>query len=101
VWEIKFLGGHAVAEKSILLPALILKYKAQVAEAKAILKLYLSEPSAVADHSGFLLELDNWLTRLIDSEEKLRALEKHFPPQPNDNYVVTVSGAGVNVEYED
>jgi len=57
--------------------ALELKYKAQMAEAKANLELYLSPKNlaAIGEHSDLLEEQDKWLTRWVDAKDKLEGLQ--------------------------
>jgi len=57
-----------------LLTAAKRRYEAKIAEAEAIIILYLEDPQAVADHSNLLDEIDKWLGILAESEDKLDAL---------------------------
>jgi hypothetical protein len=57
-----------------LLTAAKRRYEAKIAEAEAIIILYLEDPQAVADHSNLLDEIDKWLGILVESEDKLDAL---------------------------
>ena len=92
-----------MTDKFYFLKALELKYKSKVEEATTTLKLYLSNPQPVADHSLFMDELDTWLGVLVDSEEKLKALAVHFPKKsgPSSDYVVTYTEGIVDLDHED
>ena len=52
--------------------ALIKSYEAEVEEAKAVLKLYLNNVTAVADHTEILKDLREWTAKLSEAEENLK-----------------------------
>ena len=58
--------------------ALRMSYEAEIAEAKAILELYLSSQTTVAEHTDFIKDLREWTGRLATAEENLEVLDKHF-----------------------
>lgn len=58
--------------------ALRMSYEAEIAEAKAILELYLNSQTTVAEHTEFLKDLRDWTSRLSTAEENLETLDKHF-----------------------
>lgn len=58
--------------------ALRMSYEAEIAEAKAILELYLNSQTTVAEHTGFIKDLREWTSRLATAEENLEVLDKHF-----------------------
>lgn len=58
--------------------ALRMSYEAEIAEAKAILELYLNSQTTVAEHTDFIKDLREWTSRLATAEENLEVLDKHF-----------------------
>ena len=44
----------------------------------ATLELYLTRPSAVADHSALVAEMESLLCGIADAEDALETLEHHF-----------------------
>tara|TARA_R100001510_G_C7586510_1_gene157639 strand:- start:157 stop:366 length:210 start_codon:yes stop_codon:yes gene_type:complete len=58
--------------------ALRKSYEADIAEAKAILSLYLESQTTVAEHTDFLSDLRSWTSKLSEAEENLETLDKHF-----------------------
>mgnify|MGYP003114159267 CR=1 FL=1 len=58
--------------------ALRKSYEAEIAEAKAILSLYLESQTTVAEHTDFLSDLRSWTNKLAEAEENLQTLDKHF-----------------------
>jgi len=44
----------------------------------ATLDLYLTKPSAVADHSALVEEMESLLCGIAEAEDALEKLEKHF-----------------------
>tara|TARA_R100000808_G_C2154691_1_gene165906 strand:+ start:6672 stop:6911 length:240 start_codon:yes stop_codon:yes gene_type:complete len=63
--------------------ALVAHYEGEKAEALAVLKLYLTNPVGVADHSNVLQEMKAWNKKLAEAEDGLAMLEKHFVVQDN------------------
>ena len=61
--------------KVALLAALEARYEAEVAEAHAIIKIFLENPVGIGEHPQHLDELDKQLQKIADAEEKLAALE--------------------------
>lgn len=62
--------------------ALIRKYEFQRDEAIANLNVYFSNSVGVGDHGSFLDEMDKWMSRLTDAEDKLKSLIGHFAQNP-------------------
>ena len=58
--------------------ALIKKYEAQIAEAKANLTLYFNSPVGIGEHSDLLTEFDKWTEQLATASDKLETLKKNF-----------------------
>ena len=58
----------------VLLEALEKKYEAEIAEADATIKIYLTNSVGIGEHPQHLEEIDKLLQRIVDAEEKLIAL---------------------------
>ena len=58
----------------VLLEALEKKYEAEIAEADATIKIYLTNSVGIGEHPQHLEELDKLLQKIVDAEEKLKAL---------------------------
>ena len=61
-----------------ILQALVKKYEAQIAEAKATIDIYLSNPVGIGEHPQHLEEIDKLLDALAAAEDKLDALRRHW-----------------------
>lgn len=70
--------NKTVYVNSAIYTALRMSYEAEIAEAKAILELYLSSQTTVAEHTEFLKDLRDWTSKLSTAEENLEVLNKHF-----------------------
>ena len=57
-----------------ILDALEKKYEAEIAEADATIKIYLTNSVGIGEHPQHLEEIDKLLQRIVDAEEKLKAL---------------------------
>ena len=60
--------------KNAILDALEKKYDAAIAEADATIKIYLTNSVGIGEHPQHLEEIDKLLQRIVDAEEKLKAL---------------------------
>ena len=58
----------------VLLVALEKKYEAEIAEADATIKIYLTNSVGIGEHPQHLEEIDKLLQKIVDAEEKLKAL---------------------------
>ena len=58
----------------VLLEALEKKYEAEIAEADATIKIYLTNSVGIGEHPQHLVEIDKLLQKIVDAEEKLKAL---------------------------
>lgn len=56
--------------------ALILKYKAEISEAEAVLNTYFSSTVGIGEHSDILVEFDKWVGKIADAKGKLEVVEK-------------------------
>lgn len=66
----KIAKGYAVA--------LELKYRAEIAEAKAVLETYFKRTVGIGEHSDLLTEFDTWIEKLANAEDKLESLKTNF-----------------------
>tara|TARA_B100000035_G_C20799086_1_gene464644 strand:+ start:458 stop:661 length:204 start_codon:yes stop_codon:yes gene_type:complete len=62
--------------KRPLLEALRARYEAEIAEADATIKIYLTNSVGIGEHPQFIDELDKQVTRIADAEEKIRVLKE-------------------------
>tara|TARA_Y100000034_G_scaffold131655_2_gene192892 strand:- start:796 stop:1038 length:243 start_codon:yes stop_codon:yes gene_type:complete len=73
-----------------LYQALKAYYESQRQESLAILKLCITSPAAIGEHTNLLQDMKEWTKKLAEAEESLAVLEKHFviqdptPPIIND-----------------
>jgi hypothetical protein len=51
--------------------AIVKKYEADVAEAKAHIQLYTDRLVGIGEHSDLLVELDKWYEKLASASDKL------------------------------
>ena len=61
--------------RQALLDALEARYEAEVAEAHAIIKIFLENPVGIGEHPQHLDELDKQFEKIANAEEKLEALK--------------------------
>ena len=57
-----------------ILDALEKKYEADIAAADAKIKIYLEKSVGIGEHPQHLEEIDKLLQKIVDAEEKLKAL---------------------------
>jgi len=58
--------------------ALRTRLQSKIDEGTATLQLYLTNPSAVADHSALVDEMEKILSSISEAEDSLEKLEKYF-----------------------
>ena len=63
--------------RNALLDALEARYEAQVAEADAIIKIYLENSVGIGEHPQHIEEIDKQLQKIAEADEKLKALEDY------------------------
>ena len=63
--------------------ALVAHYESQKKEALATLKLCITTPVAVGDHSNLLGDMKMWTQKLAEAEDCLRVLQEYFVVQEN------------------
>ena len=61
--------------REILIDALVKKYEAEIAEHKATLNIYLTNPVGIGEHPQHLQEIDKLLAKIGHAKEKLESLE--------------------------
>ena len=61
--------------KKAILTALEDRYKAQISEADATIKIYLENPVGIGEHPQHLDEIDKQIQIIVDAKEKLEELE--------------------------
>tara|TARA_R110002020_G_scaffold154938_1_gene335638 strand:- start:457 stop:678 length:222 start_codon:yes stop_codon:yes gene_type:complete len=61
---------------SLKYDALIKRYEAEVAEAKAILEVYFTNAAGIGEHPNIILEMDKQIERLSTAEGNLETLIK-------------------------
>ena len=63
--------------RNAILDALEARYEAQVAEADAIINIYLENSVGIGEHPQHIDEVDKQLQKIADADEKLKALEDY------------------------
>jgi len=61
--------------RTVIIEALEKRYKAQIAEADATIKIYLEKSVGIGEHPQHIDEVDKLITKVAEAEEKLKALE--------------------------
>ena len=64
--------------KSVLLDALEARYESQIAEADAIVKIYLENSVGIGEHPQHIEEMDKLVGQIASAEDNLKALNKYF-----------------------
>ena len=62
--------------KSVLLDALEARYESQIAEADAIIKIYLENSVGIGEHPQHLEEVDKLIEKIATAEEKIKVLQQ-------------------------
>ena len=62
--------------KKAILTALEDRYKAQISEADATLKIYLENSVGIGEHAQHLDEVDKLIQKIANAEENLKVLEE-------------------------
>ena len=58
--------------------ALIKKYEAEIAEAEATLTIYFTTPVAIGEHPQHLEEMDKFVEKLANAQDKLETLKEFY-----------------------
>ena len=61
--------------REILIDALIKKYEAEIAEHKATLNIYLTNPVGIGEHPQHIEEMDKLIAKIADAEDKLETIK--------------------------
>ena len=61
--------------KSVLLNALEARYESQIAEADAIIKIYLENSVGIGEHPQHIEEIDKLFDKIATAQERLEVLE--------------------------
>ena len=61
--------------RNALLTALEDKYNAQISESDATIQIYLEKPVGIGEHPQHIEEIDKLLQKIVDAEEKIKALQ--------------------------
>lgn len=65
-----------MSTSTLLYEALELKYRAQIAEAKATLSIYFKNSVGIGEHPQHLEEMDKLISQLAEAQDKLEALNQ-------------------------
>jgi hypothetical protein len=65
-----------MSTSQLLQDALELKYRAQIAEAKATLSIYFENSVGIGEHPQHLEEMDKLISQLAEAQDKLEALNQ-------------------------
>ena len=63
--------------RAVIIEALEKRYKAQIAEADATLKIYLDNSVGIGEHPQHVDECDKLIAKVAEAEEKLRFLRQY------------------------
>ena len=61
----------------MLIEALVKRYEAQIAEAEAILEIYLDHSVGIGEHPQHLDEMDKLFEKIAAAKEKLETIEPY------------------------
>tara|TARA_R110002072_G_scaffold61202_1_gene154439 strand:+ start:332 stop:520 length:189 start_codon:yes stop_codon:yes gene_type:complete len=59
-----------------MLEALKKRYEAQIAEALAVINVYLKSSVGIGEHPQHLDEIDKLLQKAVDAEEKIKLIDR-------------------------
>ena len=63
--------------RTVIIEALEKRYKAQIAEADATIKIYLEQSVGIGEHPQHIDEVDKLIEKIANAQEKLKELQ-HF-----------------------
>ena len=61
-----------------MIDALALKYESEIAEAEATLLIYFSNPVGIGEHPQHLEEMDKFVEKLANANDKLETLKEFY-----------------------
>ena len=65
-----------MSTSQLLQDALELKYRAQIAEAKATLSIYFENSVGIGEHPQHLEEMDKFVAQMAEAKDKLETLKE-------------------------
>jgi len=70
--------------KQVIITALDTRYEAKIAEAHAVIKIYLENSVGIGEHPQHIDEIDKQLQIISDAEEKLEVLDDFRQPKEEE-----------------
>ena len=64
--------------REAILEALRQRYESHIAEAHAVIKIYLDSSVGIGEHPQHLEEMNKLVDQIATAEDKLKSLNKHF-----------------------
>ena len=61
-----------------MLVALMLQYEAEIAKAKANIKVYMNNPAGIGEHPDLVAAVDSQVELIAHAEDKLNVLKNHY-----------------------
>ena len=61
-----------------MLVALRLQYEAEIAKAKANIKVYMGNPAGIGEHPDLVSAVDSQIELIAHAEDKLDVLKNHY-----------------------
>ena len=78
-------GGYDIMTTAVRLnpffDALVKRYNAQIAEARATISVYLENPVGIGEHPQFIDEINKQLDKWCDAQDKIKIIMEYY----NDN----------------
>jgi|TARA_R100000329_G_scaffold54522_1_gene49714 hypothetical protein len=68
--------------RELIIKALSKKYESQIAEAKAVITIYMEKPVGIGEHPQHLEEIDKQLSKIAEAEDKQKVLLNTFDEIP-------------------
>ena len=65
--------------------ALELKYKQEIAEAKATMMIYFEDSVGIGEHPQHIEEMDKIVEKLADAEDRLATLQEFYKEMKSDD----------------
>ena len=69
---------------TMIIEALRLRYKSQIAEAKANIQVYIDNPAGIGEHPDLVAAVDHQITALADAQDKLESLIEIYGDELDD-----------------
>ena len=68
----------------MFIKSLKLQYESEIEKAKDNIKVYLSNPVGIGEHSDLVSSVDEQIDNMAHAEDKLEVLNKHYPNRPSN-----------------